>query len=201
MKLLYMRDDIIVYIIIVLMCVLGIKMYMDSEAYNLVCVISDVNGKKYCIRERENVSRAADKLARATMSMQKLVDYSWKTYPDKECIKRLKSGFNPANISETLPTSQFTAYSENKGEKLAFCLNNKKDSNKELIDDNTLIFVAIHELSHIATKSIGHDSEFWTNFKFLLKIAKEIGIYIPVDYSNSPQNYCGMVIIDNPYYT
>jgi hypothetical protein len=196
-----MRDDIIVYIIIVLMCVLGIKMYMDSEAYNLVCVISDVNGKKYCIRERENVSRAADKLARATMSMQKLVDYSWKTYPDKECIKRLKSGFNPANISETLPTSQFTAYSENKGEKLAFCLNNKKDSNKELIDDNTLIFVAIHELSHIATKSIGHDSEFWTNFKFLLKIAKEIGIYIPVDYSNSPQNYCGMVINDNPYYT
>lgn len=195
-----MRDDVIVYIIIAVMCILGIKMYMDSDTYNLVCVISDVNGKKYCIRERENISLAADKLARATMSMQKLVDYAWKTYPEKECIKRLKDGFNPSNISETLPTSQFTAYSENKGEKLAFCLNHKKNSNRELIDDNTLTFVAIHELSHIATKSIGHNNEFWDNFKFLLKIAKEIKIYIPVDYSNNPQNYCGMVINDNPYY-
>ena len=30
-------------------------------------------------------------------------------------------------ISETLPTSQYTAYSENKGEKLAFCTTTKKD--------------------------------------------------------------------------
>jgi len=195
-----MQDDVIVYIIIVLITVLGIKMYLDSDAYNLVCVISDVNGKKYCIRERDDVALAADKLARATVSMTKLVDYAWKTYPDKECIKRLKDGFNPGNISETLPTSEFTAYSENKGEKLAFCLNNKKTSNKVLIDDNTLMFVAIHELSHIATKSIGHNSEFWSNFKFLLKIAKNIGVYIPVDYNRSPQQYCGMVINDNPYY-
>lgn len=27
---------------------------------------------------------------------------------------------------ETLPTSEYTAYSQNKGEKLAFCLNKEK---------------------------------------------------------------------------
>ena len=46
-------------------------------------------------------------------------------------------------ISETLPTSEFTAYSENKGEKLAFCITTTKKGSK-LIDENTLTFVAIH---------------------------------------------------------
>ena len=50
--------------------------------------------------------------------------------------------FNPRKISETLPTSEFTAYSENKGEKLAFCTTTTKKGSK-LIDENTLTFVAI----------------------------------------------------------
>ena len=40
-----------------------------------------------------------------------------------------------------------------------------EDENK-LIDENTLMFVALHELAHIATESIGHTKEFWANFKF-----------------------------------
>ena len=50
--------------------------------------------------------------------------------------------FNPRKISETLPTSEYTAYSENKGEKLAFCTTTTKKGSK-LIDENTLTFVAI----------------------------------------------------------
>ena len=100
---------------------------------------------------------------------------------------------------ETLPTSEYTAYSENKGEKLAFCLNTKKNGNN-LIDLNTLTFVAIHELAHIASESIGHKDEFWRNFKFLLTEAKEINVYNPVDYSQKPIEYCGMKITDNPYF-
>jgi predicted metal-dependent hydrolase len=34
------------------------------------------------------------------------------------------------------------------------------------------MFVAIHEMSHTCTKSVGHKSEFWENFKFLLENAK-----------------------------
>ena len=103
--------------------------------------------------------------------------------------------FNPRKISETLPTSQYTAYSENKGEKLAFCTTTKKDGNK-LIDENTLTFVAIHELGHVMTESIGHTKEFWQNFKFLLKDAVKMGIYKPVDYKKA-KSYCGMNITDN----
>ena len=100
---------------------------------------------------------------------------------------------------ETLPTSEYTAYSENKGEKLAFCLNKEKEGN-QLIDPNTLMFVAIHELSHIATKSIGHKDEFWNNFKFLLGEAKKIGVYEPEDYKKNSKRYCGTNITDNPYF-
>ena len=102
-------------------------------------------------------------------------------------------------IKETLPTSSYTAYSENKGEKLAFCTNTTKNGDK-LIDENTLTFVAIHELGHLMTKSIGHTEEFWKNFKFLLQNAKKIGIYNPVDYKTKPIGYCGMTISDNPLY-
>jgi hypothetical protein len=101
---------------------------------------------------------------------------------------------------ETLPTSEYTAYSENKGEKLAFCLNKEKHDNDNLIDTHTLMFVSIHELSHVMTKSIGHKSDFWKNFKFLLENAKDAGIHDPADYKKKPREYCGMKIHDNPYY-
>ena len=103
-------------------------------------------------------------------------------------------------IVETLPTSIHTAYSQNKGEKLAFCLDVEKKGISKLIDLNTLTFVAIHELAHIATESVGHTEEFWDNFKFLLKEAININIYKPVDYKKKPQKYCGMNITDNPLF-
>ena len=89
---------------------------------------------------------------------------------EKENVKRLVEGYNPQKIYETLPTSEYTAYSENKGEKLAFCLDTEKNSGGRLIDINTLTYVALHELSHVATKSIGHTDEFWSNFKFIISI-------------------------------
>lgn len=59
-------------------------------------------------------------------------------------------------------------------------------------------FVAIHELGHVITVSIGHTQEFWDNFKWLLEICEKEGIYKSTDYSKYPQEYCGMKITDNP---
>ena len=188
--------SIILICFILLIC---FKIYNESSVFNLKCIVSNVNGKTYCVRERHKLEMAADLLARTSQKLEKLVKYLDKTYPDRENINRLVKGFNPDKISETLPTSEFTAYSENKGEKLAFCLNKTKNG-KKLIDENTLMFVALHELSHIMTESVGHNQEFWKNFKFLLKNAKEINIYVPVDYKKNNGHYCGMDLTDNPYY-
>lgn len=194
-----MKEDILGYIMMIFVIGIILKLYFDSDAFNLKCIISDVDGNKYCVRERTKLQLVANLLAKVTQKLKKLVEYMGEKYPERENVIRLKENFNPKRIQETLPTSVHTAYSENKGEKMAFCVTKKKNGMK-LIDENTLTFVAIHELSHIATKSIGHNEEFWSNFKFLLKNAKEIGLYKPVDYKKKPKEYCGMKITDNPYF-
>ena len=194
-----MKINTLGYVMIILMVVIMIKMYYDSEAYQLKCIISDVDGNTYCVREREKLEIAADLLAETTMKLKDLVRHLKKEYPNRNNIKRLVENFRPHKIVETLPTSQYTAYSENKGEKIAFCLNTKKGGN-DLIDKNTLTFVALHELSHVATKSVGHTEEFWNNFKFIIEEAVKINIYNPIDYKKNPKSYCGMTINDNPYY-
>jgi hypothetical protein len=186
-------------VLVIFMIFFGLKMYKDSDSFNLRCVISKVDGNTYCVRERGKLELAVDLLAEATKNMKKLVKYMEQKHSSNPAVKRLVENFNPDKISETLPTSEHTAYSENKGEKMAFCLNEDKQGTR-LIDLSTLTFVAIHELAHLMTESIGHKEEFWDNFKFLLKNAKESGIYEPVDYSKSPVQYCGTRIDENPYY-
>lgn len=195
-----MEINLIGTIMIAMIIVVAVKIYLESDYFNLKCIISDVDGKTYCVRERRKLEMAADMLAATTSNMQKLVDHCYRKFPDRGNVQRLKEGFNPKTIQETLPTSEFTAYSENKGEKIAFCLDKKKSGKGGLIDPNTLMFVAIHELAHVASASVGHTDEFWKNFKFLLVEAEKIGIYKPVDYKANSQEYCGMEITDNPYY-
>jgi hypothetical protein len=193
------KESILIYVLIAFVVIIGLKIYSESDAYNLKCIISDVDGETYCVRERSKMELAANLLAKVTQNMKDLVEYCGKKFPDDERIHRLVQKFNPKKVSETLPTSEYTAYSENKGEKLAFCVDKKKGGSK-LIDINTLTFVAIHELSHVMTESEGHKQEFWQNFKFMLEQAKAAGIYSPVDYKKNPEPYCGMDITDNPYY-
>lgn len=184
--------------------VLGICAYTyvkGSDDFQLKCIVSSVDGNKYCVRDREKIQESADLLATTTVKCKELVEYMYNKHPDKENVQRLKNGFNPKKVMETLPNSEYTAYSENKGEKIAFCLNPKKNKDlNKLIDEHTLMFVAIHELSHVATKSIGHKTEFWDNFKFLLENAKDAGIHDPANYKKKPAQYCSMTIKDNPYY-
>ena len=193
------KHSIFIYIIIGFVIFMGLKIYSESDAFDLKCIISDVDGQRYCVRERVTMQLAADLLAKVTQKLKDLVSYCATKFPNDEKIQRMVQKFNPTKISETLPTSEHTAYSENKGEKIAFCLNKQKNGTK-LIDLNTLTFVAIHELAHVMTESEGHKQEFWQNFKFLLEQSKHSNIYQPVDYKNNPEPYCGMDITDNPYY-
>lgn len=188
------------FIVILFIILVALKIYTDRDEFNLTCIVSTVDGKKYCVRERTQIQNASNLLARTSEKLAYLVENVGQRYPDRDNVKKLVNNFNPTTIKETLPTSEYTAYSENKGEKLAFCLNKKKNNDDNLIDSNTLMFVAIHEIAHIMTTSIGHTEEFWNNFKFLLENAVELKLYTPVDYKKEPEGYCGMNITDNPYY-
>jgi hypothetical protein len=193
------KYSIFFYIFVGIILFFCLAIYYQSDAFNLKCIIASEDGNRYCVREREKLELAANLLAKVTQKMKDVVEYVKQKHPEDPRTIRLVEGFDPKTISETLPTSELTAYSENKGEKIAFCLNTTKEGNR-LIDINTLTFVALHELSHVATESVGHTQEFWQNFKWVLQNAKEAKIYNPVDYKKSPQEYCGMKINDNPYY-
>ena len=187
-------------VIILFIILIALKLYYESDVFNLRCIVSTADGRKYCVRERNEIEKASNLLAQTTDKLSYLVENLNNRFKNRENVQRLVENFNPTTIKETLPTSEYTAYSENKGEKLAFCLNKNNNNNNNLIDQNTLMFVAIHEIAHIMTLSVGHTDEFWQNFKVLLENAVQLGIYEPIDYKKNPKNYCGMNITDNPYY-
>ena len=128
--------DFIGYALFIFVIIVAFKIYYESDAFNLKCIVSDVDGNKYCVRERAKLQLAADLLARVTQTLKKLVKYMGEEFPKRDNVKRLVKNFNPKKVTETLPTSSYTAYSENKGEKLAFCTTTTKEGDN-LIDENT----------------------------------------------------------------
>ena len=128
-------------------------------------------------------------------------------YPRDERITRLSKGFKRVKIEETTEKSNDddTSYTINKGDLISICLRKndakRNDIHRPFHDYNTLCFVVIHELAHIASVSEGHNSEFIDNFRFLLREAVEMNYYNPIDYNKNPFLYCGKVkVTNNPYY-
>jgi hypothetical protein len=63
--------------------------------------VSDIDGNKYCVRDRTKLADAADLLARVTTKCKKLVDYMYDKYPDNEVVQRLKQNYNPNKIMDS----------------------------------------------------------------------------------------------------
>ena len=108
------KHGIFFYIFIGFILFLCLAIYYQSDAYNLKCIIASEDGNRYCVREREKLELAANLLAQVTQKMKDMVTYMNSKHPEDGRTKRLVEGFNPKKISETLPTSELTAYSENK---------------------------------------------------------------------------------------
>lgn len=171
----------------------------QSKFSSLTYVVSTVDKRKYLVRNEPNKQKAADKLANINLQIldfiEKLTD-KYRNNDNFEDIVRIKNRYNPDNMSENTKYSRHTSYSVNKGEQMVVCLRQKEDDS--FVDNNTILFVILHELAHIMTRSIGHTEEFWTNFKFLLKEAEQFKLYKREDYNSKSKRYCGMDITDNP---
>lgn len=80
-----------------------------------------------------------------------------------------------------------SSYTENKNF-ISLCLKNPET--KQNYDINTIMYVALHELSHVLTFSHGHGQEFKDKFTSLLQQSTKLGIYNP--NIPMPQTYCGV---------
>lgn len=121
-----------------------------------------------------------------------------------ERISQLIDYYNPKEIYEISPlnSSGVTSYTQNK-KTLILCLRKKEkntNNENELHDINTIMFVVIHELSHMMNNLWGHKMNFWVLFKFMLLNSVECGIYKPVNYAKSPIKYCGLLISYSPLF-
>jgi len=174
--------------------VMGILYNISTFNRDYTSVESSVDQKTYLVRKLPDKLAAADLLANISNYLKLLVDSLESR--ERDGVNQLQTFFDPNNITENGPNGRYKAYSVNKGEQLSLCLRDAKTD--VFLENNIIIFVAIHELAHIMTDEIGHTPKFWDNMKFLLEKAIELNIYVPVNYSESPEDYCGLVINSSP---
>jgi hypothetical protein len=167
---------------------------------DLKCIVSSVDGERYCVRDRARLQESVDLLAKVTTAIELFVRDLYDKYPRDPDVKRLFHGYDKEVVSEILPNSMYEAVTTNKGEEIEFCLLESKKSNEDLIDEHTLMFVALHEITHIMCEQEDHPPLFWKQFAFLLTEAKEMGYHEPRDYAKHPVQYCDRKITDSPFF-
>ena len=162
---------------------------------------SKVDGQRYLVRNLPDKQDAADRLARTRSKLIKLMVFLQDNHPKTPMVVQILQNFDaePDRFSESAPDASYTSYSVNKGEKVYMCLR-QRNEREELVDENIINFVAIHEMAHIGTSEIGHTPIFWNNFGWLLKRAEEAKIYQYTDFAAHPVEYCGIHITDQPTY-
>lgn len=205
-------DYKVCYIIIALIALIYVSDNRDYiyEYMTLTNKISDIDKREYnVVSEFTDSDEAANKLSEVHAFMINFLRYMRKKFiinqsgsiDEKEFVMRVLKNYNPDTLFENNPApGKDTSYVINKGDKFAICLRNKNPANT-FHDIDILKFVSLHELSHMGTNTYGHNKEFWFWFQFMLIQAKESGLYIPINYSQNPINYCGLMVSNNPYFT
>lgn len=176
-----------IFMIIVALCLF----YIQKRASEVRYVVAFDN-KSYLVQNKQGSQQAADMLARLNQKIVKMLAHLDEKYPEKDKVRKLIRKYNGDNLSEGSGDDDYTAYSVNKGEQIVFCLRSKKTG--DFVDENVLVYVAVHELAHIYSTDIGHTKNFWRNFKFLLQESVAAKVYTPVDFKNKPVEYCGVEI-------
>ena len=199
-----MQSVILLTTIILLIIIITYYLIIKGWKFKLnqtTNVVSNVDGLSYKVHAAHIEHQlAADTMAMVNHRLIELMRYLKKYNQNKELITQILKRYNPDRLVENSPRNpdNDTSYTVNKGDLLALCI---RDSKTDQIHDlDTLTFVAIHELAHIAIDDIAHTKTFWKTFRFLLKNAQDANVYISRDYANFPDKYCGLIINYNPLY-
>lgn len=105
--------------------------------------------------------------------------------------KRLLRKWSQLQIEElNVKGKEIFAFNVNKGYKIYLCVLDN--------DVNDIMFVFLHELTHIMTSEIGHPPQFWTNFKELLELAIKNDIYTYQNYNEKHAKFCNFFLDSTP---
>ena len=165
-----------VLIVIVAIFIWSAYVYVEGFTSEVEYVSSSLDHRSYLVRNLPDKAYAAQLLSLIRARLSKLVQYLKKKYPNDSRIKRLTRNFNSDAISDSTPDSKYTSYSVNKGEKIVFCLRSR-DKKEKLVEENVMMFVALHELAHVLCNEIGHTEKFHSIFDSLLEKGESLGLY------------------------
>lgn len=193
-----MRVEVIIIILIMVMMTM---IYYRTINREIIYVKSQIDGNKYLVRDLKDKQSASNMLSKIRQNIFKLTDHmnvhkdgKYKDY--KEYIEALYYKIPGTLINESTPYSTYTSYSVNKGEQLVFCLRSKRTKNK-IHQLNLLMYVVLHEISHIACPETGHTDLFKDIFAFFSKVAIDINLYEKIPFNVTPREYCGLVISES----
>lgn len=192
----YMVENLPLTITILILLAILYNLFFDSEVTR---VQSTVDNQSYLVLNLPDKEKAADELARLRSKLEKFSDLLEKNAKNREetdIASRLKRKYM-AVLTENQPGGRYTSYTVNKGSKIVMCVR-ERDENNRLVDENTLFFVALHELAHVVTIGVGHSEEFWNNFRYFLRQAISHGYLEYKPYHLNPQKYCGTYISNTP---
>lgn len=163
-------------VIVIILCVRN-RRTCTCGAYGKTCVLPHVDD---ALRARELIERV--KSHNRTLVKMKGGDYPL-----------LARNYNENAIFEVHPnnTFKFTSYVADKGSAFGLCA---RQTDLSLVDMNTLMYVDVHELAHLASEETGHGIEFKEKFHDLLSTAVALGMYTPIDYQKNKVQYCGIEI-------
>lgn len=172
---------------------LGALVFKESiESYGKTEVISSVNNKKYAVIQKGDYVAAANMLAALEDKARAFIAAASEKYPNDKTIWRIQKYWT-GTITE-IPQSETIAYALDKKD-LFMCVRDNAGNVQELDD---LLFVLLHELSHIMNSTYGHDNQFWKQFKKTLEMANKLG-YLPYkNYDDYSVTVCGKTINANP---
>jgi len=187
--------------VLVLVVAAYVCMSWKQSQYPVAYVKSNVDGEFYLVRNLPDKQDCADRLSRVREKLLRLRKYLEQTQKDVPFVKNILQNFDCTadRFTESTPDAQYTSYTVNKGDKIHMCLR-QRDVKEQLVSEHIITFVALHEMAHCGTTSVGHTPDFWNHFAWLLKQAEAIKIYEYTDFAAHPVEYCGIHITDNPTY-
>ena len=187
--------------VLALVVVAYVCMNWKQGQYPVAYVKSNVDGQLYLVRNLPDKQECADRLSRVREKLLRLRTHLETSHKDKPFVSNIIKNFDCTSdrFTESTPEAQYTSYTVNKGDKIHMCMR-QRDEKEQLVNENIITFVALHEMAHCGTTSIGHTPDFWNHFAWLLKQAEAMKIYEYTDFSAHPVEYCGIHITDSPTY-
>lgn len=186
--------EIIIFLFILILIVLSV----NNKKYKIVYITSDIDNTKYQVQDHKDKRKAANLLAQIRANIFKLANHLSKNIEkfkeNEPYIKQLTSRIYDTKMSEGFGEEGYTSYTINKGDEIVFCLRNE---NGDLHNINLLMYVVLHEISHVACPEQGHTDLFKKIFAFIVETAISIDVYTKIDFYNNPVRYCGLTISDS----